>query len=74
MHWALTQQLGTKDWWLRAQTAENLEWLANNDGNFKQHLDRYKYPERYENSDRSKHREEAILTFLQPLNALLEKS
>jgi glutathione S-transferase len=49
MRWALTSD-GADDadgWWQRAQTAENLALLQRNDGAFKQHLDRYKYPERY---------------------------
>ena len=72
MHWALTQQ-GASDWWVGAQTGENLKWLAKNDGDFKHHLDRYKYPERYENSDRNIYRVEALQTFLLPLNTRLER-
>ena len=41
----------TKSWWDAARTAENLEWLAKNDGVLKHHLDRYKYPERYNETD-----------------------
>ena len=73
MHWALTQQ-GASDWWVGAQTDENRKWLAMNDGDFKHHLDRYKYPERYENSDRNIYRVEALQTFLLPLNARLERT
>lgn len=73
MRWALIQD-ATKVWWDAAQTAENLEWLARNDGAFKQHLDRYKYPGRYEEPDREGHREHALVKFLRPLNRRLEQS
>ena len=73
MHWALTQQ-GANDWWSAGQSPENLEWLAKNDRSFKFHLDRYKYPERYENADWNGHRETAFQSFLLPLNARLERT
>jgi glutathione S-transferase len=72
MQWALTQQ-ATDDWWSAGQSPENLEWLAKNDGDFKFHLDRYKYPERYENADRNNHRESAYKSILLPLNTRLER-
>ncbi|MER2514731.1 MAG: glutathione S-transferase [Nitrosomonas ureae] len=72
MQWALSQQ-GVDGCWASAQTPENLEWLAKNDGDFKFHLDRYKYPDRYENVDRNSHREAAFKSFLLPLNARLER-
>lgn len=71
MQWALTHQ-GTRDWWSAGQSPENLEWLAKNDGKFKFHLDRYKYPDRNENADRNSHRETAFKSFLLPLNTRLE--
>lgn len=45
MRWALAEPdpLG---WWERAQSADNLELLQRNDGDFKRHLDRWKYPQR----------------------------
>jgi len=73
MHWAL-ERPATKHWWAEAQTAENLEWLAKNDGLFKRHLDRYKYPERYDEADRNSHRAQALEAFLLPLACRLEKS
>ena len=73
MQWALTQQ-ATADWWSAGQSSENLEWLARNDGDFKFHLDRYKYPERYEKADRNTHRETIFKIFLLPLNARLERT
>ena len=73
MCWALNPD-ATKRWWEPAQSTENLEWLARNDGEFKYHLDRYKYPERYNETDRAGHRENALATFLRPLNRRLEQS
>lgn len=73
MGWALNRA-ATINWWDAAQTAENLEWLDRNDGEFKHHLDRYKYPERYNETDRAGHRENALESFLRPLNSLLEQS
>lgn len=73
MHWALNQA-ATKSCWDAAQTDENLDWLAKNDGVFKHHLDRYKYPERYNETDRAEYREEALASFLRPLNSRLEQS
>lgn len=73
MRWALNQA-ATKNWWEPAQTTDNLDWLARNDSVFKHHLDRYKYPERYNETDRAEHRENALATFLGPLNNRLEQS
>lgn len=73
MEWALNH-VATKDWWDAAQKVENLEWLARNDGEFKIHLDRYKYPERYNETGREGHRENALASFLRPLNTRLEQS
>lgn len=72
MRWALEQRAAR--WWDGAQTTENLEWLARNDGEFKVHLDRYKYPERYNETDREGHRENALASFLRPLNSRLAQS
>lgn len=46
MWWALRQN--DPQGWLpaAADEAEALRWIAHNDGPFKQHLDRYKYPQR----------------------------
>ena len=73
MRWALERQ-GTDDWWSAGQLPENLEWLAKNDGDFKFHLDRYKYPERYEHADRISHRETVFKSFLLSLNTRLERT
>lgn len=42
------------------------EWIERNDGEFKFHLDRYKYPNRYENVDHIEHRT-AATSFIQSL-------
>ena len=50
VQWALTQDPSIPDvlgWWIRAQTPDNTALLRCNDGLFKSHLDRYKYPERF---------------------------
>ena len=59
MRYAL-ERAAAKHWWAAAQTAENLEWLAHNDGILKHHLDRYKSPERYANAGRISLREQAL--------------
>lgn len=73
MGWSLNKA-ASKGWWNSAQIAENLDWLAKNDGVFKRHLDRYKYPDRYNETDRAGHREQALALFLRPLNRHLEQS
>jgi glutathione S-transferase len=61
-------------WWARAQAPENLALLQRNDGDFKHHLDRTKYPERYGGDARSRdaHRSLAVLALLGPLEARLQ--
>lgn len=73
MRWALASQ-SSPGWWPPAQTVENLAWLSRNDAVFKQHLDRYKYPERFPGTDRNDHREQALGAFVQPLALRLEHS
>lgn len=70
VQWALASQ-DPHGWWSRSQSAENLDLLARNDGPFKLHLDRYKYPERYSEPDRKGHREQALATLLLPLEIRL---
>ena len=73
MRWALAP-LPSASWWAPAQTRDNLDWLARNDGVFKHHLDRYKYPERFPGADRDSHRAQALEIFLLPLAGRLDKS
>ena len=44
-------------------TTDEQEWVDRNDNEFKFHLDRYKYPNRYEDVDEFEHRE-AACTFI----------
>lgn len=46
---------------------EEKNWIDRNDNEFKFHLDRYKYPNRYENVDKIEHRDSASI-FLNDLN------
>jgi len=65
MRWALCRN--DPEGWLERDDAE---LIAQNDGSFKQALDRYKYPNRYDHCDPLPHRQ-AGLAFLQELNARL---
>jgi glutathione S-transferase len=67
MHWALRQN--DPDQWLDAYSAD---LIAQNDGDFKYHLDRYKYPNRF-NSNSHVHRA-AGFAFLETLEILLCKN
>jgi len=58
MRWALEQAdpLG----WLQADRADSAALIAQNDGPFKRHLDRFKYPDRYGEVDAMEHRAAAL--------------
>ena len=58
MGWALEQAdpLG----WLQADGAETSALIAQNDGPFKRHLDRFKYPDRYGEVEPMEHRAAAL--------------
>lgn len=76
MRWALAAP-DTDDaqgWWARAQSPENLDLVQRNDGGFKRHLDRWKYPQRYagETLTPQAHRDAAVAVLLQPLEARLQ--
>jgi len=73
MRWALEPR-DHEAWWHRAQSAENLALLHCNDGDFKHHLDRYKYPERYpeETAPRDAVRSQAVQALLVPLERRLQ--
>ena len=70
MHWVLERN--DPENWLQGNAAESA-LIAEADGPFKDHLDRYKYPTRYENVDALEHRA-AGLVFLEKLDALLQDS
>ena len=58
MRWALEQAdpLG----WLQADGADTAALIAQNDGPFKRHLDRFKYPDRYGEVEPMEHRAAAL--------------
>lgn len=61
-------------WWPRSQAADNLALLAVCDGPFKQHLDRTKYPERFQDTNPDEQRALAVDGLLQPLEHRLQAS
>jgi len=74
MLWALSQMGASA--WLKPEAGEldgMLELIGRNDADFKRHLDRYKYPERYpeEKAKPLRHRSAACI-FLDELEDLLE--
>ncbi|MGJ7484143.1 glutathione S-transferase [Variovorax sp. LT2P21] len=74
MRWALSQRDPQR--WLVPSAGtldEMLALVAQYDGDFKQHLDRYKYPNRHEGADALQHRAEAAV-FLDALETRLRGS
>ena len=74
MRWALARS--DPQHWLSAQAGtleDMLALIARCDGDFKHHLDRYKYANRYEGANAVEHREQAT-TFLRELEARLKAS
>jgi glutathione S-transferase len=72
MLWALTQH--DPGQWLQPEQGSveaMLELIGEFDREFKYHLDRYKYPDRYENTDAQTHRAQGSL-YLQKLTTQLE--
>ncbi len=60
--------------WKRSKDSKKTKELIEiNDGDFKFHLDRYKYSKRYENEDPNFHREKC-LTFIKMINEELKDS
>lgn len=80
VQWALLHpnaQPEAKGWWLRAMSPENECLLLANDGAFKHHLDRFKYPERFPEEPplpRSHHVEQARAVLLDRLESRLASS
>jgi len=70
MHWALDRN-DPQAWWQGSEAETGL--IAEADGPFKHHLDRYKYPVRYENVDAIEHRTGG-LAFLEKLDHLIQQS
>ncbi len=75
MRWALAAP-DEQGWWTRAQSPANLDLVQRNDGDFKHHLDRWKYPQRYprETLTPEAHRDEALEVLLRPLEARLQSA
>ena len=75
MRWALAAP-DAQGWWARAQSPENLDLVQRNDGDFKHHLDRWKYPQRYasETLAPDAHRDSAVDVLLRPLEARLSSA
>ncbi|WP_394693643.1 glutathione S-transferase [Hyphobacterium sp.] len=69
MRWALSQQ-DPQNWLSPGSTMFDL--IAENDGPFKHHLDRYKYPNRYDDVDAIAHRT-AGRSFLETLDQRLSE-
>ncbi|WP_439520440.1 glutathione S-transferase [Hydrogenophaga sp.] len=73
MQWAF----GVNDpdqWWMRSQSPAHQELLTACDGRFKHHLDRYIYPERFDETDRTLQRDAAVQALLVPIEARLQIS
>jgi glutathione S-transferase len=73
MQWAFGQTADANGWWARAQTPSNQGLQALCDGDFKHHLDRFKYPQRYADTQGlAHHRDQALEVLLVPLNHALQ--
>ena len=74
MLWALQQQ--DPQHWLPQDASMLKDWrvqIGRNDGDFKHHLDRTKYPERFADAQgREHHRAQAVAVLLQALEARLQ--
>jgi len=70
MRWALSQH-DPDGWLVNSDTPAQLQWLAINDGPFKQALDRYKYPERQPSRSQLESREECVAAMIRPMETCL---
>jgi glutathione S-transferase len=75
MRWALAKP-DVHGWWARAQSPANLDLVLRNDGDFKRHLDRWKYPQRYATEPLApdSHRDRALDVLLQALETRLHSA
>jgi len=71
MQWALDRN--DPEQWLEAGGDQTAALIAENDGPFKHHLDRYKYAKRYEGAEEKAHRTEGM-KFLQKLDTQLNRT
>jgi len=73
MRWAFAQTDDLEGWWARAQTSVNQELWSVCDADFKRHLDRYKYPQRYSDALGAEHHaSQAVAVLLELLEAQLK--
>jgi glutathione S-transferase len=75
VRWALAAP-DAQGWWARAQSPDNLDLVRRNDGDFKRHLDHWKYPQRCasESPTPEAHRDQALDVLLQALEARLHSA
>jgi len=72
MHWAFAQTGDVQGWWARAQTPAHQSLWSICDADFKHHLDRYKYPQRYSDAlGVEHHARQAVAVLLEPLEVQL---
>lgn len=69
MLWALQQH--DPEGWLHANHTQAMQWITSNDVEFKQVLDRYKYPERFPEQPQTLYRAQGEV-FLQQLEGMLQ--
>lgn len=79
MQWALTQSVeddsipvNIDDWWQPQQISDAEELIAVNDGDFKKHLDHYKYADRFPDNT-AEHYRSCAEEFLQTLECRLSQ-
>jgi glutathione S-transferase len=73
MRWAFEQTGDSEGWWARAQTSVNQQLWSVCDADFKRHLDRYKYPQRYSDALGAEHHaSQAVAVLLEPLEVQLK--
>lgn len=75
VRWAFLETGDVDGWWARAQSTTNLALLSACDGGFKHHLDRYKYPERFDGVEsKVQQRAQAVDVLLRSLDAQLQRT
>jgi glutathione S-transferase len=73
MRWAFESTGDLDAWWARAQTPINQSVWAHCDADFKHHLDRYKYPQRFSDALGAEyHAQQALAALLEPLEVQLQ--
>jgi glutathione S-transferase len=73
MRWAFESTGDLDAWWARAQTPINQSLWARCDADFKHHLDRYKYPQRFSDALGAEyHAQQALAALLEPLEVQLQ--